>query len=143
MINKFPALLAVLILGTTPVMACDLRISNAWIREAPPGLMVLAGYASLTNEGSRMLQVVKIESPAFGEIQMHETVIEQGVSSMRNILVLKIAAHQSAIFSPDGKHFMLMQPAKPLKQGDVVTLRFVDNGGCTTETGFVVRHSAE
>ena len=143
MIGKYPALLAMLILGTTPVMACNLKLSNAWIREAPPGLMVLAGYATLANEGNQSLRIVKIESAAFASIQMHETIIEQGVSSMRALGTLSIAAHHSAIFSPNGKHFMLMAPVKPLKPGDVVTLLFVDGSGCTTEAGFVVRNAVE
>lgn len=143
MIGKFPALLALLILGTTPVIGCDLKISDAWIREAPPGLMTLAGYALLANEGNRALRIVKMRSPAFAEIQMHESVIEHGVASMRAISSLEIAAHQQTAFAPNGRHFMLMGATKPLKKGDIVTLRFQDQDGCTTAARFVVRSAID
>ena len=139
MINRYPAALVMLILATTPVMACDLKVSGAWIREAPPGLMTLAGYALLINDGDKPLRVVKVQSSVFTEIQMHESSVTNGMAMMRAIETLELAPHQHVLFEPNGKHFMLMGATHSLKKGDVVTVQLLDQHGCTTETGFTVR----
>jgi copper(I)-binding protein len=41
---------------------------------------------------------------------MHETVVENGVASMRAIPVLEIADGDTVAFERGGKHLMLMQP---------------------------------
>lgn len=139
-IKKRPAVwLAFLVLGTTPVMGCDLKVSDAWIREAPPGLMTLGGYASLENDGKELLQIVKLWSPAFAEVQMHQSVVENGMASMPQIDKLKIPAHQRVAFAPSGKHFMLMGATQALKKGDAVEVSFQDQHGCVTTAKFTVR----
>lgn len=131
--------LILLYLGATPVTACDLKVTDAWIREAPPGLMTLAGYASLTNTGQQPLRVLKIQSPVFSEVQMHETVMEHGMASMRPMGELQLGAHQKIVFEPAGRHFMLMGANKPLHHGDTVQVQFTDQKGCITDVVFTVR----
>jgi len=133
--------LILLFLGAAPVIACDLKISDAWIREAPPGSMTLAGYASLINTGQQSLRILKIHSPVFSEVQMHESVVENGMASMRAIDSLQLAAHQAVAFKPGGKHFMLMGANKALHQGDTVQMQLQDQKGCMTEAVFTVRAS--
>lgn len=143
-IKKRPALwLAFLVLGTTPVMACDLKVSDAWIREAPPGLMTLGGYASLENDSKELLQIVKLWSPAFAEVQMHQSVVKNGIASMHEIDKLEIPAHQRVVFAPSGKHFMLMGAQQALKKGDAVEVSFQDQHGCVTTTKFKIRGMGE
>ncbi len=122
-------------------MACNLKVSDAWIREAPPGLMSVAGYALLENDGNKPLQIVKLQSSAFTEVRMHETRIETGIASMRSINTLDIAAHQQVTFAPSGKHFMLVNAVQPLKNGDVVSVEFVDQTSCVTTAEFTVRRT--
>jgi copper(I)-binding protein len=143
MIGKYPAWLVLLFLGTTPVMACDLKVSSAWIREAPPGLMTLAGYASLINDGDKPLRIVKAQSSVFTEIQMHESSIVNGVASMHAINALELAAYQHITFAPNGKHFMLMGARKSFHKGDVVIVQLQDQRDCVTEAEFTVRGSDE
>ena len=122
-------------------MACNLKVSDAWIREAPPGLMSVAGYALLENDGNKPLQIVKLQSSAFTEVRMHETRIETGIASMRSINTLDIAAHQRVTFAPSGKHFMLVNAVQPLKNGDVGSDEFVDQTSCDTTAEFTVRRT--
>jgi len=146
-IDKGPAWLALLMLCafpvSAPVNACDLKVTGAWIREAPPGLMTLAGYATLTNDSSVPLQIIRIQSAQFNEVQMHETVVNQGVASMHPIATLEIAPHQTIEFAPSGKHFMLMGPATSLRKGENAVLKFKDQHGCTSQARFVVRTASE
>jgi copper(I)-binding protein len=142
-IGKYPAWLVLLMLCAFPVSACDLKVTGAWIREAPPGLMTLAGYARLTNTSNLPIQIVHIQSAQFTDVQMHETVVMQGVASMHAIATLDIAAYQAIEFAPGGKHFMLMGAAMTLKKGDSAVLKFKDQRGCTAQARFVVRAASE
>lgn len=137
--NSAAAVLVFLMLGTMPAAACDLKVTNAWIREAPPGLMTLAGYATLSNDSGKSLHIVKAWSAAFAAIEMHESVIEHGMASMRELKTLDIPAHQQVIFAPGGRHFMLMGATKDLHKGDAVEISLQDQHGCTTVARFIVR----
>ncbi len=137
--NSAAAVLVFLVLGTMPAAACDLKVTDAWIREAPPGLMTLAGYASLHNDSGKLLQIVKVWSASFAEIQMHESVIENGMASMREISTLNIPAHQQVMFAPSGRHFMLMGATRGFSKGEAVEISLQDQHGCTTVARFIVR----
>lgn len=128
-----------MILCMPPAAACPLEVTDGWIREAPPGLMTLAGYARLKNNSNQPITIVKVESSGFAEVQAHESIIENGMASMRAIDALRIAAHEQATFSPAGKHLMLMGAARVLKQGDTVRVSFRDGQGCVTSAEFKVR----
>lgn len=134
--NKFALALAMLATQAA-AMACDLKVESAWIREAPPNAMMLAGYAKLTNAGATTLSIQAITSPAFASVEPHESLTENGVAKMRPVAV-QIPAKGSMEFAAGGKHFMLMNPKQPLKNGDVVTLNLTDATGCVTAVPFKV-----
>jgi len=136
---KYGYCLVFLSLCAAPVSACDLKVTDAWIREAPPGLMTLAGYASLTNTGNQALHLTDIHSSVFAEVQAHETVMENGMASMRAVKSLDIAPHQTLMFKPGGLHFMMMGASKTLHQGDVVQVQLKDQKGCSADVAFTVR----
>lgn len=109
-------------LASASALACpDLAVTDAWIREAPPGAMS-AAYAKLTNRGKRALALDGARSAAFGGVGLHRTVIDDsGMARMREG-VLEIAPGASAALEPGGWHLMLFNPASILKAGDVVPL---------------------
>ena len=74
-----------------------IEITDAWIREAPPGATVLAGYLRATNRSDAGLDIVAIHSEVFERIELHRTVIEEGVARMLPVARLEIAAGESAI----------------------------------------------
>jgi copper(I)-binding protein len=119
------------------LFACDLKVESAWIREAPPNAMALAGYARLSNNGTSVLKIQSFASVAFGSVEAHESLTENGVAKMRPTAV-EIPAKGSLQFAAGGKHFMLMAPKQSLKQGDVVTIDMTDATGCVTSVPFKV-----
>jgi len=119
------------------VLACDLKVESAWIREAPPNAMTLAGYAKLSNTGTATLKIQSVTSAAFASIETHESHTENGMAMMRPVTV-ELAAGGSTEFAAGGKHFMLISPKQPLKKGDVVTLKITDAAGCVTSVPFKV-----
>ena len=82
-----------LALASAPAGACPgLEAKDAWIREAPPGVAMLAGYALLRNTGKQALTIDRASSKAFGDVSLHRTTIENGVSRMAPVPALTLPA---------------------------------------------------
>lgn len=106
-----------------------LRVTDAWIREAPPGAMVLAGYMNVENTGTEDVNLIAAESPQFGMIELHRSVIEGDVARMRKQSYFLVPAGAKLVLAPNDRHLMMMMPNGPLQSGDevAVLLKF-DNG---------------
>ena len=65
--------------------------------------------------------IERVTSPQFGKVEMHETVIKDGVSRMSALEEVVLPAGATVEFKPGGKHLMLMRPGDNL---DAVTLEF-------------------
>jgi periplasmic copper chaperone A len=118
-------LLALLLLITASSAWCDgptVRASHVWIREAPLGVKVLAGYFTLENLTDKPLSLVAVSSPDFDAAMLHQSVVKGGVESMLPVDSLDIPAGGSVELQPGGYHVMLMLPKKNLFTGDMVTL---------------------
>lgn len=96
--------------------------SNVWIRQAPPGVKVLAAYLSLENLTGAPLSLDSVSSPEFDSVMIHESVVKDGIESMVHVDKLPIPAKGRVELKPGGYHLMLMQPKKTLFAGDTVTL---------------------
>lgn len=112
-----------------PTMAA----SHVWIREAPPGVTVMAGYFTLENLSGQTLTLISVASPDFNSVSVHRSVQKNGTDSMEPVANLAIPAHQSVAFAPGGYHLMLMKPVKQFYDGDLVTLTltFSDHSSLT------------
>jgi len=100
-----------------------LQVSGAWVRAGPPGIAVLAGYLTLTNHGAKDLVIEKVTSPDFAAVEIHRTVVQNGMARMLHQDTLKVSAGATVELAPGGMHLMLMQAKRPLKVGEQVTLR--------------------
>ena len=101
-----------------PVVISELRIF------APlPGSASGVAYLTVANDSEAAISIIDVRSPQFGQIEMHETVIDQnGVSSMNRLQSVEIAAGDSARFTEGGKHLMLMSAQPDTRAGTPVTL---------------------
>jgi copper(I)-binding protein len=122
--------------------ACAPRVEQGWIRAAPPHAGVLAGYARLREPCGRGVAVVGARSDAFARVQMHETRINEGVSTMRESARLELPARGALAFAPGGNHLMLMQPTRALPVGARVHIVFALADGRRVDGEFVVRRDA-
>ena len=93
------------------------------------------GYLKLINTSDTPRLLVSADSPAIGNIEIHNHVIDDGVARMRRIENVSIPAHGMVHFKPHGPHLMVFNPAKPLQLGDhfPVTLNF-DNADSLSVT---------
>lgn len=121
----------------------QLKIENAWIRAAPPGATMMAGYFKLKNQGEKTIVVTGTRSPAFADVSLHETVQKEGRARMEELGNVEITPGEKVIFAPGGKHLMLMNPVKTLTIGDVAEITFTLSSGSTVSANFIVRESAD
>ncbi|HEY2396752.1 MAG TPA: copper chaperone PCu(A)C [Rudaea sp.] len=119
-----------------------LEIDQAWIRSAPPGAMMLAGYAVLRNSGDAPLTVVGAQGVDFGSVSLHQSVEENGVEQMRPLGPFSIAPGTSVVLAPGGKHLMLMRPHRALTTGDSAEIRITMQSGDSAVALFQVRDAS-
>lgn len=100
----------------TPLLA-----SNIEIFEAMPGKTMSAGYLTLINNTDVAITISNVASPEFESVEIHESILEDGVAKMRRIAELLIPADSKLTLERGGKHLMLMLPTGAAKQ---VTLNF-------------------
>ena len=63
-----------------------------------------------------------MKSNAFDQIEIHSSIIEDGISTMRKMDSLKIPENSEVKLDPGGYHLMLMSPIKEIKEGNLVEM---------------------
>ena len=116
-----PVLLIVLLLAGCSEPGAPLVATDVVIRKPVPGMSMSAGYLTLANHSRDTLTITHVTSPQFEAVEMHESIVEDGISRMVEIGAVDIQPDSEVIFEPGGKHLMLMRPGEAL---DVVTLNF-------------------
>jgi copper(I)-binding protein len=116
-----------------------LTVDDAWVREAPPGAMALAGYMKLHNHADQARVLVGAESPAFESVMLHKTVMEGAMANMVHQHMITIPAKGMVSFEPNSYHLMMMKPKQALKAGDKVSVILRFKNGETQEVTSEVR----
>ena len=122
--------------------SCLPVVEQGWIRAAPPTAQVYAAYAKLYEPCGKAVTVTGARSQLFGAVQMHETRVVAGVSTMRGKGRLALAPHGVLVFAPGGNHLMLMKPVHAMPVDGHVRIDFVLGDGRVVVGDFVVRNEA-
>lgn len=108
--------------------AC-VSVREGWVRLPPGAMPMAAGYGTIRNDCRSAVVVIGAGSKAFGDVSLHETTLVEGISRMREVERLPIAAGAAVELKPGGLHLMLMQPEVALKEGAALPLRLsLDDG---------------
>ena len=99
-----------------PLLAEKLRIARP-----VPGMSMGVGYLTLENGSDQQMTITRVHSPQLKSVEMHESVLEDGVSRMVRLQEVVILPGQSVSFEPGAKHLMLRYQATIPTQ---VTLQF-------------------
>jgi len=111
-----------------PAAESQLLFEGAWVRAMPPGSMRTAVCGRLVNNSNVDLEITAYTSPQFADVSLHRTVLEDGMSRMKEVPTLMIPAGSEIELAPGGYHLMFMQPIE--KQVDVLLLHVdVDGSG--------------
>lgn len=143
------SLLCIIILGGAPLfatatagaqsapaeLASKLQVQDAWIRWLPSGLPE-GGYVTLINRSAEPLVLIGASSDAYGQIALHQSSHDGGMSRMATVDKITIAAHSKLSFAAEGYHLMLMQPRAALAPGAHVSVTLKFAGGESEKVEF-------
>lgn len=101
-----------------------LQGSGVTILEPVPGQDRTVAYLKLDNRGRVPLTLDRVTSPQFAAVEMHATILDDGVAGMQPLDAITIAERSSIEFSAGDRHLMLIRPRQALVAGDDVTLEF-------------------
>ena len=121
MIRKLLVIGAALLVAACGSDAPPIVASDVVVKPPMPGMQMTAGYLILRNNTDEDIAIDRVTSPQFGKVEMHETVVEDGVARMSALGEVVLPAGNAVEFKPGGKHLMLMRPSEDL---DAVTLEF-------------------
>jgi periplasmic copper chaperone A len=137
------ALMAGCTAATTPPPSAapapgEITAIEVWLRAAPAGSNS-AAYMTLLNGTGEDVQLVEVTAPVTEDVTLHETVNENNVLRMvPQPEGFAVAANDTVVLEPGGKHVMLLGVEHSLDPGDTVELmlRF-SNGLKVAVTGDV------
>src|SRR5438309_5859003 len=132
-----------MLLALTAIAAAteEARVSvrDAWVRETPPGIAMMAGYMVLQNKTSRSQVLVAARSSGFETVTIHRTVAKERMTGMEHAPQIELLPKASLLFAPGGYHLMLLNPKRTLHAGDRVDITLEFRGGLVLPVTYEVR----
>jgi len=109
--------------------AAAVTATDAWVRGTVPAQTATGAFVTFTS--TEDARVVSVTTPAARVAQIHESRVEAGHATMREVDALALPAGRAVQMRPGGYHVMLEQLTRPLAEGDRVPLTFTieDKGG--------------
>jgi copper(I)-binding protein len=115
------------------------RVDNAWIREAPPGAHMMAGYMTIKNQGVSEIALTGVDSPAFDHVMLHKSQVVDGVARMIHQDKIVIPAQGTVELQPGSFHLMMPVPEPRLVEGDRVDIVLTFSSGETVRVQAEIR----
>lgn len=110
--------------------ACEgLEVADARVMESPPGASVVAGFATLRNDGDKPLIISRADSPDFTSVEFHSLIRKDGLIRMVVESSLTVPPHGALVIKSGERHLMLFQPKKDFHAGDRVTIKLFCGAG--------------
>lgn len=121
---KFMVSNRVMVLGLSvfaSTVYAEVKVHDAWVRLLPPSVKTTAAY--LTLNSTQLDRLIAVESPIAEKVEMHESVMENGMMSMSQITSVLLTENTDATLSPQGKHLMMIGLKRPLVKGESIELK--------------------
>jgi|GEM_PF-1226762 len=99
------------------------EISGAWARATIGKSRISAAYLKIEKQRGGADKLVAISSPLAGKVELHTSLMKNGMMMMRQIDSLEVAPGRPALFQPGGNHIMLLDLKKPLRAGEQLPLK--------------------
>ncbi|HWX48214.1 MAG TPA: copper chaperone PCu(A)C [Roseomonas sp.] len=119
--------------------AAQLVAEQAWSRPALARIGTAVAYLRVRNIGAAPVQLLGATTPVAARVEIHESVVEDGVARMRpHPEGVPVAPGGEVAFEPGGLHLMLLDLHSDLKAKEVfpLTLRFTH--GTALEVAVIV-----
>ncbi|HUV21131.1 MAG TPA: copper chaperone PCu(A)C [Gammaproteobacteria bacterium] len=99
----------------------ELEISDARIIDLPPPVPVRAGYMEIRNPSPLAVGIDAIRSDALASVEIHHSVMQDGMVRMDPVDKLRIAPGASLQLAPGGLHLMMLADER-IRAGDEVEI---------------------
>ncbi|OGO84917.1 MAG: hypothetical protein A2203_02360 [Chromatiales bacterium RIFOXYA1_FULL_46_5] len=129
---------AALISLSSCVVAAELLVTDASVREMLPGRSMTAGYFSISNSSAIDVELIAATSPQFGSIELHQHSHKDGMMKMEQVLSVVVPAGGQVRFQPGGLHLMLFDAKASTTKGQFIPLRLEFKDGQSIEVQAVV-----
>lgn len=117
---------ALIALSAVPVLA-QIAVKDPWVRATVPQQSASGAYMQLTaQKGARL---VEVRSPVAATVEIHEMTMDNNIMRMRAISGIDLPAGKTVDIESGGYHIMLMNLKRQIKEGDIVPLTLVVEGG--------------
>ena len=124
MTNRYA--LATLLLCSAAAQAQSVVVKEPWVRATVAQQNATGAFMSISSaKGSRL---VEVRSSAAKTVELHEMKMQGDVMRMRPVDAIDLPAGKPVELKPGGYHVMLVDLARPLKEGDSVALTLVVEG---------------
>jgi copper(I)-binding protein len=131
-----PLLFAAAVAFATPAVAAP-QVTAAWSRPAAQGTTA-GGFMTLANPGAKPDALVAVESPMAKRVQIHQSMVHNGMAMMQAAAQVPVPAGGSVTFAPGGYHLMFLQVTRALNVGDTLPATLTFASGAKVKTAFVV-----
>ncbi len=118
-------LISLLVLSGLLFAEPHIVIEEAWVRAVPPVSKMSAAFFRIRNTGDEDDYLIAVRSPASRKAEIHTTLIEDGTMRMRRLREVRVPAGEVVEFRPMGRHVMLIDLKRSLREGDRVRLTLV------------------
>jgi periplasmic copper chaperone A len=114
-----------------------LSMINAKVKKPIDGRPT-AGYLVIENDGPTAETITAVSSPDFARVELHDHVMDGAMKSMVKLTSLEVPGKSQIMLAPGGKHLMLFDATRDLKNGDSIKVTFTFSNSGPIETNFVV-----
>ena len=110
-------------------------VDHGWVRLSAVAGRPAAAYFEL-HGGPADTALVGVDSPDASRAEMHESKVENGISTMAPLPQADLPAGKTVAFAPGGKHVMLFDLDPATAPGGQVRLHFTFADGRTIDAAF-------
>ena len=114
-------------------------IQDPWVRSAPPNAPALGAFMQIHNNTNQDVKLISAHAKAYGQIQLHRTINDNGMMRMVEQEFMPILANKKLHLKPGSWHIMLINPDRVPNEGEVVALKLLFNNGTSQIVNFKVR----
>ena len=118
-----------LVSACSPGSGAPVSVSDVVVPEPLSGTRMTAAYLTIDNNSDQPISIDRVTSPQFGRIEMHQTILEDGVARMVALAPLIVDPDSSVRFAIGGKHLMMSDWLQEIVPGQQITLEFHYDGG--------------
>jgi copper(I)-binding protein len=138
-ILRLPALLALFFIAFA-AQAHEIRISDAWVRAAPPNAPALGAFMQIDNPSDAERYLVSARTSLEVErVELHRTMMHDGVMQMVPQAKIPLAPSTETRLEPGSWHVMLIGPKKVPIEGETVPLTLIFDDGSERQVEAVVQ----